>query len=553
MKKRLIIPLSLLAAAILISLISFSGCGNLEIEGPELENIHPWVKWAIVPSDSMVHSFNPVLNWFGGDQDGQINDYIYGVFKGDYMDSVARESSLEIPDTLTWISLGAVTEATIPLVASPDSSETIGQYVVLMAIDDAGDSSLIINRYLYRTNNRPTCIVTVPDEPEWVLPETTSTWSGIAISWEGGDSLDYTGAQPDFLWEVAIYGPYADSASAHNDTADFNPSTAPLWYTITDDDENPNLIEATSYSLTNLITGFYIVYVRNFDDANVPSRPALGIFEVYEPHWIRHPDEAKDILIVDHNNYRTWWGELRNTWQDSVNTFFENILSDAGFSEADWDWSVTQTPPISTLYMYRMVLITDVDWTIKISMGSQEAFPDYLDVGGKLWVIGRGSFNITSNTVGRVDYGPSDLMNPLAYTYMGISAAIFHEGENDDSTAFSSEFSGAYPISAGFPSVIIDTVKTLATSWEWPTGGRYYEFRTLPCVEYLITDDLPTETIYLFNSSTPDTSTMNLFPVGVRYENSTFKTSYFSFHLFFLFYDDALAAAEKMFEWFLEE
>jgi hypothetical protein len=46
---------------------------------------------------------------------------------------------------------------------------------------------------------------------------------------------------------------------------------------------------------------------------------------------------------------------------------------------------------------------------------------------------------------------------------------------------------------------------------------------------------------------------MHLFPVAVRYDNSVFKTSYFSFHPFFLHYDGALAIAERMFAWFFEE
>ena len=296
MEKRLLLPLSLLAAAMLFSILAISGCGPLDIEGPPLENIKPWISWAITPSDSVVHSFNPTLHWFGNDQDGQINDIIFGVFEGNYMDSVSRETNLAIPDTLTWVSVGNVTSAVIPLFASPDSSDTVGQYVVMRAIDDAGDSSAIINRYLFRTNHRPTCIITVPDEPQWSLPQITETWPGIPVSWEGGDSLDYTGAQPDFLWEVFIFGPYADSASAHNDTVNFDPSTAPLYGAVSDDDDDPLRVDFTAVSFYNMVTGFYVIYVRNYDDANVPSSPALGIIEVYEPHWIRNPDEAKATL-----------------------------------------------------------------------------------------------------------------------------------------------------------------------------------------------------------------------------------------------------------------
>ena len=539
MKKRLIIPLSLLAAAILISLISFSGCGNLEIEGPELVNIEPWVKWAIVPSDSMVHSFNPALNWFGGDQDGQINDYIYGVFEGDYMDSVARETSLEIPDTLTWISLGNVTSATIPLFASPDSSDTVGQYVVLQAIDDSGDTSLIINRYLYRTNNRPTCIVTVPDEPEWVLPETTSTWSGISVSWEGGDSLDYTGAQPDFLWEVAIYGPYADSASAHNDTVDFDPSTAPFWYALADGD----VIEATSYSFTDLITGFYIVYVRNFDDANVPSVPALGIFEVYEPHWIRHPNEAKDILLYNNSTFNPLPGNLPSGsgWGDSVQAFYVDVLDNAGIASDKWDWFDT-LPTIRELYLYRMVIIDDLDWNQDVSNTTQEAFIDYLNSGGMIWVIGRMSFFNTTTFEGLYEYEGNDL-EPLVFDFLGLEGGFF-----PPYSPTYAEFIGADPLNSagtGLSSINADTLKVQQLN------GTFTD--AIPRMEFLIRTNRP-EVIYTFISNEPSaTGSFHNFPVAVRLETPSFKSSYFCFPLFLMEYDAAAEVVDVMLEWFLEE
>jgi hypothetical protein len=542
MKKRLIIPLSLLAAAIMISFVAFSGCDPLEVEGPELVNSAPRVSWAISPSDSMVHSFNPALRWVGTDQDGQINDYIYGVFEGDYIDSVARETSLEIPDTLTWVSVGLVTSATIPLFASPDSSDTIGQYVVLRGIDDQGDSSNIINRYLMRANNRPTCIVTVPDEPEWVLPETTGTWGGIAISWEGGDSLDYTGAQPDFLWEVRIYGPYADSASAHDDTVDFDENSAPLYERLQDEDEDSLRVEFTAYSFTDLVTGFYIAYVRNYDDANVPSRPALGIFEVYEPHWIRHPNEAKDILLYNSSTFNPLPGNLPMGagWGDSIQQFYTDVIDNAGIAPDKWDWFDT-IPTIRELYLYRLVIIDDVDWSQEVSNTTQEAFIDYMDAGGMIWVIGRMSFFNTTTFEGLYEYEGNDL-EPLVFDYIGLEAAYF-----PPFSATYAEFIGSDALNAsatGLPSIDVDTSKVQELN------GTFTD--AIPRMEFLVRT-ARAEVIYTFVSNEPSAAgSFHNFPVAVRAETPSFKASYFCFPLFLMEYDAAAEAVDLMLEWFLD-
>jgi hypothetical protein len=545
MKSKILLSLSLLAAAILFSILSLSGCSSLDLEGPPMQNIRPWVSWAIVPSDSVVHSFNPTLHWFGNDQDGQINDIIYGVFEGDYMDSVSRITSLEIPDTLTWISLGNVTSATIPLPASPDSSDTVGQYVVLRAIDDAGDSSDIINRYLFRTNHRPTCTISVPEGPQWSLPEITDTWSGIPVSWEGGDSLDYPGAQPDFLWEVKVFGPYPNSASIPADSL-FDPDTQPLWYYLSDGDDTPELIASTSFNFYNLVTGFYAIYVRNYDDADVPSRPALGVIEVYEPHWIRHPNEAKDVLLYNSSAFNPTFGNLPAAWSDSVQMFYANVLADAGIASNKWDWFDT-IPTIRDFYLYRMVIIDDIDWTVDIGNTTQEAFIDYLNAGGSIWVIGRMSFYNSNQFAGRYEY-ESNEAEPMVFNFFGLEAAFF-----PPSDFTFAEFVGANAVGnsiTGLPDLSVDPLKIDALN-DFPGG----EYTALPKVEFLIlSSDFDVETVYQFVSDNPGaTGSFHQFPVGVRWATPTFKSSYFSFPLFFMEYDEAAETFDDMLQWFLEE
>ena len=74
----------------------------------------------------------------------------------------------------------------------------------------------------------------------------------------------------------------------------------------------------------------------------------------------------------------------------------------------------------------------------------------------------------------------------------------------------------------------------------------------LPKVEYLMRTS-NAETIYRYVSIDPNTSVLHGFPVAVRNENAVFKTSYFSFPLFFIKYDQASLVATEMINWFLEQ
>lgn len=541
----------LISVAVISGIAILAGCPSSELGGVRTANVPPWVKWSNTPQDLQQHSANPELFWFGSDEDGQIIGYEYVVLLEEDVDAQGGIDQIvsDFPESIEWNSLGEATEAVIPLFASEDTSEYVDQYVFLRCVDDKDTYSEIISLFLSRNNHPPTCIVTVPLGPRWCLPDTNEFWDGIDVSWEGKDSLDYESIQPDFLWHVRLYGPFAIEPDL-TDTLMQN-----FYDVLLDEETGLDTVTFTSFSLTNLQTGWYILYVKNFDDAHVASIPALGIFEVYEPKWIRQPEEAKDILIVDQNRFRPFFGELPRSWEDSVEIFFENLMADAGYDDSQWEWAGVSNPPISTLYQYRLVIITDVDFTGKVSGAHQRGFTGYLDVGGKLWIIGRETFAITSNTVGLVSYGLNDPDDPLPYTYMGFSAAMFPPGEDstEDGWGHTSEFSGAQPLIAGFPTVDVDTNHTLATTWEWPTDPtRRYEFRTLPRVEYVIRN-LDTETIYTFVAVNPDTSRFHGFPVAVRYESSVFKTSYFAFHLFFAHYDNALAVTESMLAWFLDE
>ena len=458
--KSVILILSL--AAGLFGSIFFAGCGPKSLEGERLGNIHPIVEWALVPQDSLSHSSNPGLQWYGRDVDGQISalEYQYIVVLEEdadtYGGAAAMAAAFPLADSL-WTSLGNVTSAQIPLYASADTSVFVDQFVFLRCEDDYGDYSNIIYLYLSRNNHPPTCAIFVPAGPQWCLPDTSDFWNGINVSWEGKDSLDYTGIQPDFIWEARVYGPFADSISA--DTLPQN-----YLYNITDPETGDSLNALESATLTDLVTGWYIVYVRNFDDASVPSVPALGYLQVFEPRWIRHNDYTP-ILIVDNNRYYSSprFGELTSPYEDSVNQFFNDAMAATGYSQDDYDWfdandDAPELLDMSVLYNYRLAIIADLDLGVKLSTSQQEHYADYLSVGGMLWINGRRSF-VSSSTDSLVEFGLSS-EDVLPYSYLDLSSTF----EATLLLRDVAEFSGANPVISGFPFLDVDTLRVSYTS-----------------------------------------------------------------------------------------
>ncbi len=516
-----------------------TGCPSSELEGVRIENLAPWVEWSETPQDSMQHSANPFLQWFGADRDGQVVDYQYVVLLEEDVDTYggAAEIVSDFPDSIAWISLGNVTETVVSLFASEDTAEYVDQYVFLRCLDDLDAYSDIIYVFLSRNNHPPTCFVTVPEGPRWCLPDTNQFWLGINVSWEGKDSLDYEGIQPPFIWHVRLYGPFASEPDS------LSPDTLGqyLYAVAVDPETGIDTVTYTSAGIVDLQTGWYILYARNFDDAHVSSVAALGFFEIYEPNWIRHPDETKDILVVNQSRFQSLPGNLPSDWEDSVRVFYENILADAGFTADRWDWTDDSALPRSLLYNYRMVIVDDIDWNSGIE-GIEGDLALYLNAGGKLWVTGRFCFSNVTNQGGRIDYGLNDLSHPLPYPYFGISFAYFPPTD-----LYFSEFEGARRILTDVPNLSVDTLKIQGIH---SPGTFDY---ALPRVEYVsVISDV--QTLYVFDSIEPDApGTFEGFPVAVRYETATFKTSYFSFPLFFIQYDQASEVAVLMLDWFFED
>jgi hypothetical protein len=179
-----------------------------------------------------------------------------------------------------------------------------------------------------------------------------------------------------------------------------------------------------------------------------------------------------------------------------------------------------------------------------------------------VWVIGKRSFD--RNQGGRQDFGLTT-EHSIAYTHFNLSAICSPAPSLFDFA----EFIGAFSIQPDFPDLNVDTTRVAQLSWQsrqiahvdtfahppettW-TNIRYHPFsRALHGVDYLIRENA-SQTIYRFNSIAPDTSRFHNFPVAIRYDSGTYKTSYFCFPLYFINYDQALVVTRNMLDWFLND
>jgi hypothetical protein len=561
--------LILIAILILTTLILvFTGCSEKSLKGNLLTPQPPVVYWSQVATDTLNHR-NPLLHWYSTDQDGVVLDYLYAVMLASTVDSqVAAYGGMEaflsqFPTGTPWITIHT-DSATIPLIASGDTAVFIDQYVFVKAMDEDSLFSNIIYKRMARNNHPPTCYVVVPMDslaviPQWCLPETTATWKGIRVAWIGKDSIDIPGAiQPDFEWNVRLYGPFADSASC-----DTMPDRLYREYHSSLDSTNVWMRDKLKF-VTNLQTGWYLVYARNRDDAYTPSIPAYGYITAYEPTWIRHPADTKPILVADHSFYYGGTttdgrskGELTTSLRDSVRTFYMQMLQGAGYDtilDVDWKYFMNNTTSLpvskSDLYNHRMVIILDTDFHYPLAREKQEnEYSLYMDVNGMIWITGRQSFNEGTNG-GLIQFGPNGDANrfhAIAYKYFNLTGVYAQQ----ELSLLQAEFVGASSMVGGFPDLAIDTVRTAQSSWV--QNSTHYDYsHGIPGVDYLMwistTDSM--QTIYKFNAAGADTSRFQGFPVAVRYDRGTFKTSYFSFPLYFIQADQAQVVFQQMLAWF---
>jgi len=316
------------------------------------------------------------------------------------------------------------------------------------------------------------------------LPAPTSAYPGVPVSWSASDSLDYLTTNPQFDFNWALFGPFADKATAHADSA---------YLVRTNDSLNTPALEwttDTSHAFFDLRTGWYLFWVRSRDDSlAADTTPSMVRFRVVEPTFER------PYMLMDATNWLN--GQLLNAGSygfreartdsltlDTLRLLYEDLFSSQGYTfenPADVWYRQLRTcadcyallPDRSILGTYKALVIYDEDMQIPLDADNmfreyELTLTDYMNVGGRVVLIGR-------NLFGRSVAGWSNYANPIeatftpadwAFNYFGLTR-MFFPGHLSIALRLSkdtADFMNTIALDPAFPPIFVDTNLTIKLS-----------------------------------------------------------------------------------------
>jgi hypothetical protein len=637
-KLRITVTAGLVGSVLLVMLI-FLGCEN-KLKGTERANRPPTIRFSNVPPDSAAFSFNPEVSWYALDIDGYVTKYQYAVIIADslhvlgklwngggtlsavdsacsvlvrippeaWVDSLRHIDSTIAPDNIDKFISAVDTTVSIvkvQLFAKENPNDTITQHLLVRAIDNDNAVSNVIHRMFSRNNHPPKAHINyTPFRSDttvkslYCLPETTETWKGIKVTWDGSDSDDYRGTQPDFFYKWELWGPFADSfaltATKYNElVAD---SSHRLVASSFNKQDSTRLVEDKSLLLTGLVNyphimpnyqypdsghGWYLFIAWTLDDAFTFSDPFASSnpdghlwFKIVHPQFTYQP--VKKILVLNFSLYYY----VRPHAFDSLDAFYQrtfaamvdsdkcDTFSYAGFPGDGFSrWGVDPYVNTDTLSRWNLVVyVNEGSLKRQLSVQTIGVLETYLKVGGKVWAIGGSAGNFGSQTIAeglqtfdQGDYGA---------TYFGL-LGVYNGSSTDLEKA---EFVAANPyLPLGNPEIThlprldVDSHKDSLQVY-WDGSGRDSLAYLVPRLPYSSYTYLGSATrIYTFISH-PDNvagSQMNDRPCGSVYKGPNgpdghpiYKTADLSFDLHLMEEGENGAKSDSLFtrmlEWFWE-
>ena len=633
---------------IILFFLSFSffwGCGRLKNKGVSTPNQIPIVHLIDIPPGDSRFSANPRIYWYGTDMDGYITRYQYVMIPESVRDSAGNIKNLGLIDTTSdgqvdsffvkvlqsiraseWVdsliskhlrdsgfhtpaeSIIVVdtpaTEMNVRMFAEIDTLKFVNQYIFVRAVDNVASTSQIWKpnlkgghtfRRFCRTSHPPDTHIDKkrfnPYLVYYSLPETTQTWKGIEIFWEGSDSIDYPQTQPEFMYKWELLGPFAD-------TLDINPYTvaSPVVDSSYDTLLEARWVKEKSKVCANLKnyneenggkSGWYLLRVKTKDDAFVEDEtPAYVFFQVVNPYFIYHFKDTgrRSVLLVDASTYQSFYsimvpyqiarkyymdildalsGEMEivfdfDFWEDSSHTPFEKHLP----------------PDEHILCSYDLVIVMHyggqnegLSSTGATLPGGRSAVTDsgyiqykkYLDVGGQVWFIGANNFGLGSGE--RAGLNMVEISNPssgfynrrlvcdLARNYFGIYGVY---NPNWASRNKNEELIAAIPYvsNSGFPELMVDSILAATSVW----ANTAYNPRNKGAIPHINYDVLGpgVERLYTFISYKGVQSEMHGRPCASRFAGPTFKTAEFCFPMFVMDQERSKQVFKLMLEWFFK-
>jgi len=424
----------------LMVLIIGMGCGNLEKKGPTPANFSPVIYLANVPIDESSFLANPTVHWYATDKDGFITMYRYAVKTTDeYADpndfiALSEQNGFEDWIEITVKTGEVSTSGQIRLFASANPDSFVNQFVYVQAMDNFGSLSNVAYRKFNRANHAPNTRSAVGIGPHLTgscVPSQAQN-IGIAIQWEGSDSLDYPGRQPDFEYAWEIYGPF-DSYLQY-DTISVNDQDVEVVSVVPDTVGivwEDHLIEQSYDDMTNskwtfstfaqlfdlfrnvpssneTLFGGFVFKVRTRDDAFVEDpTPSISTFQALNPKCER------GILVLDLTKYEcTPLGGLVgncpgveakigfNLVEEYYHPYFSGVLEEAigvTFTDGVDSTNIFYTAPgADVVYLpgpelmarYKLVIVIAEDAHTKTPDEWKDALGFYMDMGGNVMLTG---------------------------------------------------------------------------------------------------------------------------------------------------------------------
>lgn len=518
----------------------------------------------------------------------------------------ARQNGYEGWEVLSVDKDPVSTSAKVRLYAAEDPTVFLEQYFFVQAEDNFGARSEVKYRVFKRANHVPDTRVHMSFGPfiAGTCSDACTQISGISVQWEGSDLLDYPGKQPDFEYEWNVYGPFGGTMV--DDTTIVVDTEGVIWDNFLVDhswnsDSTDVWTTQTATSLTRLfrgvgsggtdstLSGFFVFKVRSRDDAYAPDpTPAISAFEAIQPGCER------GIMLIDNSHYSNkipgqLWGDCAKQNCDDFGgdlneqvyfPYWRGLFDEAGY-QLDTIYhrlkgNILDVPPARDLITkYKLVVLVDEGY-FQSPTGNLSWFDrlaEYMDIGGKVMVFGRNQFAVLfQGTPGVVPITFSDI--PYQYfTLEGQYCPIWidtwvcfkltctcnHSNE---------EFIGAGSLVADLPDIRVDFTRLGQTyggtgafgcdgkpwnhdPWKVNNNTEFtpYPYRGIPAVNFYESSGAG-EGLYLAYSVYGSEGALNGGVCGVRYDTGCFKSAAFSFPLYEINRDDAVALLHGMIEWF---
>ena len=604
-----------LFAVLVFAVMIFISCSKPGFEGIAETNKAPKCYISNIPTEGTEYSQNPTLFWFATDADGFIQKYRYTVktkaeVNGDplaYAEEVLLNEDYDDWTVIYTDSLTpgkSATSDTIQLYAVADPTIYTEQYFFVQAVDNHGLASMFTDtvknvdgviqsitplayRMYSRNNNPPDTHLSFDEEKTYFsLPDTTAQYQGVIITWSGSDSLDYKRTQPPFQYHWEVFGPFATYDEANDDPSklifeSWDSTTQSVWVDI----ESATLFDLYRHepAATTTRSDYFMFKVRARDDAFVPDpTPSTTVFYAVEPGF------EKDILIVDANTYIAQYYVLKaagtRALPDDANImkfqdYYKNLFTQAGYPADSLFWfynaeqyvpHVKAAPELDEILKYKFILhVYDNARPLNLRDANfYDKYSDYLDLGGKLMMVGWNHFSVETKGIQR--FGPSD----FAYKYFGVTAEYYTHWSFDDFNTIGPN-KGNTPEEFIYASAIVDDLPNqLGTDldgnmrdyfvvnayWDKETLKNNYPFKSgaEPWVNYYI-KSISAEATYtaksfysdyreferLFSSSSIDGKVC-----GVRMKNDVFRTAVYAFSLYSMPEAEAVEFIKANLDWF---